>query len=531
MPSSISSFAAFVTGAFLALSCGRSSSPIIESETHFLSDCLTTCDDGLECLCGVCTRACEPGEDSCDGLASGATCVESTVVCGRPGPATVCDVECSSNADCSSLEGDATCDDGKCRSHGSGGGTGGAGAGGSGNGGAGNGGAGEGGSSGAQNGGAGGGDTLSCEEYADPTDASPVSIVVTNARQVPIQLGGPSCTAELVTITSENEATPGTWGGSHCLNSCGSASGGVTGCPTICLFPPTVVLDPGESTEIMWAGLVGEQVSFDAQCCLADDPSECSAQCTLLRPAALGSYRATLYYTDLSPETATACEEDISNCPLGFGGVQPTEVELPFSIGGGPVSLEITGEDSGVLSCEQLDESPTPSPVSITVRNGRENAVVLDSYSDCPDFFTVDAVSSTTSGTWHPLFCGGDCAGADGPSPVCGACAFPEPIVLEPGETTSFEWPGLIGGDVSFPRECCDTEPCPTSCTRYVEAEDGQYRVNLRVADATEEEAAQCEAEPESCEASLVNGGNSMPVGIAFEHTGDAVTVEIESAQ
>ena len=43
-------------------------------ETHFMSECDEQCDGGLECVCGVCTRACEDDAE-CTELAEGASCM------------------------------------------------------------------------------------------------------------------------------------------------------------------------------------------------------------------------------------------------------------------------------------------------------------------------------------------------------------------------------------------------------------------------------------------------------------------------
>src|SRR5688500_19927099 len=78
------------------------------SESHFLRACSSDSECGaLSCLCGVCSSACS--DDSvCSALVADAECVpngtrpkEST--CPSP-PEAMCDLRCTTNADCDSLE-------------------------------------------------------------------------------------------------------------------------------------------------------------------------------------------------------------------------------------------------------------------------------------------------------------------------------------------------------------------------------------------------------------------------------------------
>jgi hypothetical protein len=82
------------------------------SQTHFLRSCSTECEDGLDCVCGVCTRPCELDLD-CAELDAGATCSLGEGVC--PGAAPSCTVECSVDADCSNVAGDMACVAGHCQ--------------------------------------------------------------------------------------------------------------------------------------------------------------------------------------------------------------------------------------------------------------------------------------------------------------------------------------------------------------------------------------------------------------------------------
>jgi hypothetical protein len=83
-----------------------------DSESHFLAHCVPgSCDGGLECLFGICTELCTD-DSSCAPLSPASVC--------RPLDASgagsaVCDLECSTAADCASAGTDLACDAGRCR--------------------------------------------------------------------------------------------------------------------------------------------------------------------------------------------------------------------------------------------------------------------------------------------------------------------------------------------------------------------------------------------------------------------------------
>jgi hypothetical protein len=82
----------------------------------FLKSCVDGCPPGLDCIRGLCTRACRngpEGDQGCRRLASGAVC--STVGL-EPGRDAVCGVDCGSDADCAGLGANYYCGDGACRS-------------------------------------------------------------------------------------------------------------------------------------------------------------------------------------------------------------------------------------------------------------------------------------------------------------------------------------------------------------------------------------------------------------------------------
>jgi hypothetical protein len=107
----------------LAVACGTragETQPGTGSETHFLSWCSSgSCSDGLDCICGVCTRPCAETA-SCAELASTAECL---AVGSRPAEQSCpgamaeasCEVACSVDADCAPLGSAHRCDRGFCR--------------------------------------------------------------------------------------------------------------------------------------------------------------------------------------------------------------------------------------------------------------------------------------------------------------------------------------------------------------------------------------------------------------------------------
>jgi hypothetical protein len=92
-------------------SCAKSEDPTHGSQTHFLQSCDDSCPAPYDCLCGVCTLACDE-DRTCAAEASGAQCTEPSGACSE---ATVCDVECMRDADCASISDQHTCEEGRCR--------------------------------------------------------------------------------------------------------------------------------------------------------------------------------------------------------------------------------------------------------------------------------------------------------------------------------------------------------------------------------------------------------------------------------
>jgi polyhydroxybutyrate depolymerase len=103
----------------------KETGPQTGSETNFLSGCDTSCEDGLSCVCGVCTRSCSAAAD-CASLAAGADCVApaarpTEAACFAAESDAFCDLACSGDDDCAVLGAPFRCQSGYCRASGEGG--------------------------------------------------------------------------------------------------------------------------------------------------------------------------------------------------------------------------------------------------------------------------------------------------------------------------------------------------------------------------------------------------------------------------
>ena len=97
----------------LAAGCGRKTTGEVETETHFLRSCLSSCDEGLSCVCGVCTVPCS-GDGECAKHGASSTCMSTPAACDSKA-ARACDVECTADRECRTLGARYTCSDGRCR--------------------------------------------------------------------------------------------------------------------------------------------------------------------------------------------------------------------------------------------------------------------------------------------------------------------------------------------------------------------------------------------------------------------------------
>lgn len=106
----------------LAWGCRRTDpGPTTGSETHFLSWCSSSesCGEGLECVCGVCSKSCSDAS-SCAELAPTAECLAldsrpADESCEDTPVEMACEVRCTLDADCVGLGNAHRCDRGLCR--------------------------------------------------------------------------------------------------------------------------------------------------------------------------------------------------------------------------------------------------------------------------------------------------------------------------------------------------------------------------------------------------------------------------------
>jgi len=96
----------------LAACGGATSKPTVGGESHFLASCTTSCEGGLECVSGICTRDCVVDSSSCADLSPRAKCTNQSV---EPGELAVCDLSCERDGDCAALGEDFACPSGFCR--------------------------------------------------------------------------------------------------------------------------------------------------------------------------------------------------------------------------------------------------------------------------------------------------------------------------------------------------------------------------------------------------------------------------------
>jgi len=106
-----------------ASGCGRTDSPQLDSETHWLTSCDSDQDCGAgSCECGVCTTACVTSAD-CSGLGlasvecvglSGACASVATAAGASSSEGAACLLSCVDDADCAGLGAGARCESQRC---------------------------------------------------------------------------------------------------------------------------------------------------------------------------------------------------------------------------------------------------------------------------------------------------------------------------------------------------------------------------------------------------------------------------------
>lgn len=101
-------------------SCAETSSSQSGSETHFLMGCNgSSCGDGMQCICGVCSKPCVRLAD-CSPLSSAASCAPLAARatqdrCDATQIGAMCDASCLTDDDCNALGHGSRCDNGYCR--------------------------------------------------------------------------------------------------------------------------------------------------------------------------------------------------------------------------------------------------------------------------------------------------------------------------------------------------------------------------------------------------------------------------------
>lgn len=110
---SIALFLWFATG------CYVHNTPKSDEEPRLFVSCNEGCDDGLECLCGVCTRFCDAARE-CVALHKKASCIDgvnypTSLWCSDLKNRAICDIACTSDHDCHSIGPGIKCTNNFCR--------------------------------------------------------------------------------------------------------------------------------------------------------------------------------------------------------------------------------------------------------------------------------------------------------------------------------------------------------------------------------------------------------------------------------
>jgi hypothetical protein len=272
---------------------------------------------------------------------------------------------------------------------------------------------------------------------------------------------------------------------------------------------------------------VGESVSFPEQCCEGED---CGAECTQLSVAAEGAYSATIAYADVTEAEAADCLADAVQCPIEPFGTEPVEqLELDFELGAEPVVLQIPAEEPAAVSCDDYTRAVTFETVPITITNRRDTAVVLGGVNDgCPEYVAITSLDEAAPGSFSGWGCGGTCSSAHQGSFTCGACVTANAIVLDPGESTELDWPGLLFNQVPFAQECCDDgSTCYGECAMPSAPAPGPFSATVKLVQASDEEATACRDDGQGCPLLPQNGAEVVAVEMPFDFTGGAIELEI----
>ncbi len=131
--------------------------------------------------------------------------------------------------------------------------------------------------SGSKGGGTGqGGGAGVCGGFDDEPD-SPVNVMIINKTSAPIYLGQDMVTCGVSPLFSVAEAGGGALPApSSCTTTCQQLRDvGPIGCPSICAFPSSVALQPGETLHTSWSGVFTVERQLPTQCASPDYGSTC----------------------------------------------------------------------------------------------------------------------------------------------------------------------------------------------------------------------------------------------------------------
>lgn len=229
-----------------------------------------------------------------------------------------------------------------------------------------------------------------------------------------------------------------------------------------------------------------------------------------------------------------ATPEYVGCCPCEEGTIDA--ISCSASNGGaanGGAANGGAGNGGGECSA-LLDPVIDSAALTITVTNERTVPIGLGGPVSCqPTLFTLRSQDATL--VWGGDHCSFTCemlmAGAGG----CTAdCPSPEPIILQPGESDTIEWHGVVQRITQLPSKCCaEIGLCPAECGVLQAAGTGQYVATLAVVELTVEQAAVCEEQPfaETCPGAFNGSGNpASTTDVPFQITSrdEPVTLTIE---
>jgi len=151
-------------------------------------------------------------------------------------------------------------------------------------------------------GGSGGSGSASCDRYSEPEVVS-TRISVRNIGASTLYLGGlRRCDPEHVGIESIDDPGLGRWEGlwgTSCRYTCEGALQGWVGCDGMCRDATVVQLDPQQSFETTWNGLLYSNIDTPQECCARAEGCP-TTECWLGSMAPYGTYRFDLAVSSLN---------------------------------------------------------------------------------------------------------------------------------------------------------------------------------------------------------------------------------------